>query len=87
MNREKYFVIYWDSSSILSALFKDSNSKEAQEWSKKEGAHLLSALAYSEVCAVISRIKRERLLADVLIEAAFEALETGPWRHLNIWPE
>ncbi|MFQ6052367.1 MAG: type II toxin-antitoxin system VapC family toxin [Candidatus Hydrothermarchaeota archaeon] len=80
-------VVYWDSSSILSALFKDSHSEEALNWSRKEGVHLLSTLSYAEVCAVISRIRRERLLADVLIDAAFEALETGPWRRLNVWPE
>ena len=87
MNSDTQFAIYWDSSSILSALFKDSHSEDALEWSKKKGAHLISTLAYTEVCAVISRIQRERLLADILINAAFEALESGPWRHLNIWPD
>ena len=87
MNKKIPIVIYWDSSSVLSALFKDSYSQEALEWSRKEGVHLISTLAYTEVCAVISRIKRERLLADVLIDAAFEAFERGPWRHLNIWPD
>jgi hypothetical protein len=36
---------------------------------------------------VISRIKREKLLADILIDVAFKALKTGPWRYLNIGPE
>lgn len=80
-------VVYWDSSSILSALFKDSNSKEALSWARKEGVNLVSTLSYAEVCAVISRIRRERILADVLTDAAFEVLETGPWRRLNVWPE
>lgn len=87
MNREIHSVIYWDASAILSALFKDCRSEEALEWSQKEGVHLISTLSYAEVCAVIARLKKERLLADVLVEAAFEALERGPWRHLNIWPE
>jgi predicted nucleic acid-binding protein len=87
MNKKIHSIVYWDSSSILSALFKDSYSEEALEWSRKEGVHLISAMAYAEVCAVISRIKREGLLANVLIDAAFEALEGGPWRHLNIWPD
>ena len=87
MNPEAQFAIYWDSSSILSALFKDPHSEKALEWTKKKGVHLISTLAYAEVCAVISRIQRERLLADILINAAFEALESGPWRHLNIWPD
>ena len=87
MNKKIHSVIYWDASSILSALFKDSHSEQALEWSQKEGVHLISALAYAEVCAVITRLKRENLLADVLIMAAFEAMERGPWRRLNIWPE
>jgi predicted nucleic acid-binding protein len=87
MKLKSPFVVYWDSSSILSALFRDSHSKKAKEFAGKEGVHLLSTLAYAEVCSVIHRIRRERLLADVLIDAAFEVLETGPWRHLNIWPE
>ncbi|MBE0461385.1 MAG: type II toxin-antitoxin system VapC family toxin [Candidatus Aminicenantes bacterium] len=87
MKKSTPLVIYWDSSSILSALFKDSHSKEALSWSQKEGVHLISTLSYAEVCAVISRIKRERLLADLLIDAAFEVLDTGPWRRLNVWPE
>ncbi len=81
------FVIYWDASTVLSALFKDSRSEETLKWSRKQGVHLISTLAYAEICAVISRIKRERLLADVLVDAAFEALERGPWRHLNIGAE
>jgi len=80
-------AVYWDSSSILSVLFKDTHSKEALTWFRKNGAHLISTLGYSEVCAVISRIKREKLLADILIDVAFKALKTGPWRYLNIWPE
>ncbi len=80
-------IIYWDSSSILSVLFKDSHSREAVEWSRKEGVHLMSTLAYTEVCAVISRLKRERLLTDVLFDAVYEVLEKGPWRRLNISPE
>ena len=87
MRKRLPVAVYWDSSSILSLLFKDSHSKEALSWSNKEGVHLLSTLGYTEVCAVISRIKREKLLADILIDVAFRTLKTGPWRYLNIWPE
>ena len=80
-------AVYWDSSSVLSALFKDTHSKEALTWLRKNGIHLISTLGYTEVCAVISRIKREKLVADILIDVAFKALKTGPWRYLNIWPE
>jgi predicted nucleic acid-binding protein len=87
MKNDTQSVVYWDASAILSALFKDSRSEEAIEWSRKKGVHLISTLAYAEVCAVITRLKRERILADVLVRAAFEALDLGPWRHLNILPE
>ena len=87
MKNDTQSVVYWDSSAILSALFKDARSEEAIEWSRKKGVHLISTLAYAEVCAVITRLKRERILADVLVMAAFEALDLGPWRHLNISPD
>jgi len=83
---ENQVVIYWDASAILSALIKDEHSEKAQEWAHKEGAHLLSSLAYAEVLAVLSRMQRERIMADVLIEAALEILESGPWRRLNVEP-
>ena len=87
MNREEnQVVIYWDASAILSALIRDAHSDEAQEWVRKEGAHLLSSLAYAEVLAVLFRMKRERAMADVLVEAALEALDRGPWRELNPMP-
>jgi hypothetical protein len=47
----------------------------------------MSSLAYSEVCAVLTRLKRERFLADVLVSAAFESLDNGPWRQLSMHPE
>ncbi|MCK4363308.1 MAG: type II toxin-antitoxin system VapC family toxin [Candidatus Aminicenantes bacterium] len=87
MTKRVPVAVYWDSSSILSVLFKDAHSKEALNWFRKDGVHLISTLSYTEVCAVISRIKREKLLADILIDVAFKALKTGPWRYLNIWPE
>ena len=81
-------VVYWDASAILSTLFTDLHSDEAQKWARrKESIHLISGLAYAETCAVITRMQRERLLADILIKAALETLEGGPWRHLNTWPE
>ena len=87
MNPEVQIAVYWDASAILSALFKDSWSKEALDWSQKEGIHLISTLAYSEVSAVITRLKKDRIIADVLVNAAFEALEHGPWRRLNLGPD
>lgn len=87
MKRTFPVAVYWDSSSVLSALFKDSHSEEALSMSEKQGIHLLSTLGYAEVCGVMARINRERVIADVLIHVASEVLKTGPWRHLNIWPE
>lgn len=88
MPRNDPHVIYWDASALLSALFKDRYSDEAQKWAQQEDSiHLISTLAYTETCAVIARIQRDSLLADLLIEAALEILEGGPWHHLNAWPE
>jgi len=83
----KPVAVYWDPTSVLSALFKDSNSQHALSMSKKEGVHFLSTLCYAEVCSALLRIMKEKILKEVLIDVAFETLKTGPWRHLNIWPE
>jgi predicted nucleic acid-binding protein len=81
-------VIYWDASAILSSLFTDMHSDEAQKWARrKESIHLISGLAYAETCAVIAKMQRERLLTGIRIKAALETLERGPWRQLNAWPE
>jgi len=77
---EKPVVLYWDASAVLSALLKDDHSREAHRWASRSGYHFLSTLAYAEVSAVLRRIARERLLAEVLVKAAEESLETGPWR-------
>lgn len=87
MKKTKPVAVYWDPTSILSALFQDSNSEMAMSMSKREGVHLLSALCYAEVSAVLSRIRRRRAINEVLIEVATETLKNGPWRRLNIWPE
>lgn len=80
-------VLYWDSSAILSALFSDGHSKEAMAWARRPGLHLLSTLAWAEVHAVISRIERERALERILVNAARETLDRGPWRRVNASPE
>jgi predicted nucleic acid-binding protein len=79
-------VLYWDASAIVSALFKDVHSEQALEMSRQDGVHLISSLALAETHAVINRMARERILADVLIKAALEALSTGPWRFINLAP-
>jgi len=80
-------ALYWDSSAILSALFRDAHSDEATTRAADPRAvHVLSSLAWSEVHAVIARMERERALASVLTDAAREALSSGPWRYLNASP-
>lgn len=79
-------TFYWDASAVLPTLFRDEHSEQALEWAEHEGVHLLSSPCHAEVAAVIARIRRERALTDVLVDAAKEALSTGPWRRLNLLP-
>ena len=80
-------VIYWDSSAVLSALFTDTHSQDAKKWSTAKGVHFISTLTLAEVTAVISRMQRERILADTLSQAAFEVLDNGPWRRISSLPD
>lgn len=87
MPRDEIPVVYWDASAVLSVLLDEAHSAAAFKWLRSEGVHLLSSLAYAETCAVILRLKRERILADVLFQAALEILNRGPWRRLNAAPD
>lgn len=80
-------AVYWDSSAILSTLFRDRHSDEASRRADGSGVHFLSTLAWAEVQAVIARVRRERALVRVLVDAAREVLEGGPWRRLNVSPD
>lgn len=80
-------VIYWDSSAVLSALFKDLNSRRAKLIAERDALHLLTTLAYAEVNAVIARMKREHVLTEALFQSAHEILDRGPWRRISIAPE
>jgi predicted nucleic acid-binding protein len=84
---ETSVVIYWDSSAVLSALFKDPNSRRAKLMAEGDGLHLLSALAYAEVNAVMAHMKREHILTEVLYQSTHEILDRGPWRRISIAPE
>jgi len=79
--------LYWDASAVLSVLFRDAFTDDAQMRVQEKGVHLMSTLTYAETCAVIARMQREAILSDILIKASFEALEQGPWRRLTIWPQ
>lgn len=87
MTADEQIVVYWDTSAILSALFQDRHSKDATTWARRAGVHLLSSLAWAEAHAVIRRIERERVIATVLVRAAREAIERGPWHRTNVSPE
>lgn len=87
MTPEVTGAVYWDGSAVLSALFRDRTSDEASRRARSSEVHFLSTLAWAEVHAVIARMERERVLAKVLIAAAREAFEGGPWRRLNAVPD
>lgn len=87
MMSEKLAVIYWDSTALLSYLFRDSHSEEVKTRSRQKGVHLLTTLAIAEVYTVLSRVQRDRLLPELTIESLFEMLESGPWSRLNIVPD
>ncbi|MEN6326351.1 MAG: type II toxin-antitoxin system VapC family toxin [Syntrophomonas sp.] len=80
-------VLYWDTSAIVSALFKDVHSPEAWNWSRCDGLNLLSSLAIAETYAVINRIDRERALPEILVKAAIESFEQGVWHSINMNPD
>ena len=80
-------LLYWDSSAILSALFSDTHSNTAKKWADETGLHFISTLAYAEVSAVIERMKREHIIAETLVNAAFEVLDQGPWRRIYTLPD
>jgi predicted nucleic acid-binding protein len=80
-------VLYWDSSAVLSALFRDRYSERAGSWAAKPGVHFLSMLAWAEVHAVIARVERDRTLTGALGRAARAVLDQGPWRRLNASPD
>jgi predicted nucleic acid-binding protein len=84
---EKLSVIYWDSTALLSYLIRDSHSDQTQARAKQKGVHLLTTLAIAEVYTVLSRIQRENVLPDLVVESLFEILESGPWSRLNIGPD
>lgn len=84
---EKYSVIYWDSTALLSYLFRDENSDRVMEKARQKGVHLLTSLAIAEVYTVISRIQREEMLSEIMIDSLFELMMTGPWSRLNIVPD
>jgi predicted nucleic acid-binding protein len=85
--RRGSLVIYWDSSAILSALFKDNHSTMATEWASKKGYHLISSLAHVEIWAVVSRMNTQGFLSSDAIQVARVTLASGLWRSLTLLPD
>ncbi|MCF8108109.1 MAG: type II toxin-antitoxin system VapC family toxin [Desulfohalobiaceae bacterium] len=81
------YVIYWDASALLSFLFKDSHSGEARTWGEATGVHLISSLAWAEVCAVIARMRKEHIVTEQHVQDAFRTLQQGPWSRMSGLPE
>jgi len=79
-------VVYWDTSAIVSALFQDRHSDTAIAAARAPGTHLVSSLGWAEVHAVIARIERDQALSPVLIAAARETIERGPWVGVSVDP-
>ncbi|MFP4035344.1 MAG: type II toxin-antitoxin system VapC family toxin [Desulfovermiculus sp.] len=82
-----FFVVYWDTSAILSVLCQDSHSPIALTWVEVEGIHLMSTLAWAESCAVIARMHGEGLLSTPATGYIFGALRKGVWRRMNGLPD
>jgi predicted nucleic acid-binding protein len=83
---EKERVIYWDTSAILSVLFRDDHSDRATELTHCKGFHVVASLGWAEAHAVMGRLERQGALSRLLIDAARDALEGGPWRRINVGP-
>ena len=86
MKNIRIVAVYWDASAALSVLFQDQYTKEALSWLNKNGFHFLSSLAYSEIYAVIARMKRENILNELFIKTALRTLQTEQWQQLNVQP-
>ncbi len=86
MNK-KLAVVYWDSSALLSYLFRDEHSDVIIDKARQKGVHLLTTLTVAEIFTIISRVRREHLLSEMLVDSLFELLESGPWSKLNIVPD
>ena len=87
MNGKSQIAIYWDASAILSIIFQDANSETARTWIESDAVHFVSSLAYAEVCAVLARLQKLKVLSDVLISAGYDLLNRDPWRRISVNPD
>jgi predicted nucleic acid-binding protein len=80
-------VVYWDASTLVSALVVDEHTGRAVAMAERRFVHLVSTLAYAEVAAVIARAESARRLTAPRAKAAHRALRDGPWRRLMLQPD
>ena len=80
-------VIYWDTSAIVSAIFKDIHSEIGLQYLTHPGVHLISTLGVAETYAVIYRMQREGHIEEKYSFSEVVAIfEEGPWRGINSNP-
>lgn len=79
--------LYWDSSAILSVLLVDRHSRSAHRRIEAKGPHLISSLAFVEVCAVVTRLAREGHLSARERRLVIGSLEARPWSALHLEPD
>ena len=80
-------VVYWDASTLVSALVLGAHTPRAVAVAERRLVHLVSTLAYAEVVAVIARAELLRRLTAPRAKAARRALRDGPWRRLMLQPD
>jgi len=83
---EDLLVGYWDSSAVLSALFQDEHTPKAVSWTKTSGLHLVTTLAYAEVCAVIGRLEKSKAITKPVARKAIDLVSIEPWRRIAMQP-
>lgn len=80
-------VVYWDASTLVSALIVDVHTARALATAERPVVHLVSTLAYAEVVAAIARAESLRRLDARRAKAARRLLRDGPWRRLMLQPD
>ena len=63
------------------------HSRSARRRIKAKGPHLISSLAFVEVCAVLTRLARERHLSARERRLAIGSLQARPWSALHLEPD
>jgi len=80
-------AVYWDASAILSLVAEDRHSTAARRRGAVEGPHLVSSLAFVEVCAVLMRLEKEHRAAARECRLAIKSLRARPWSGLHLEPD